>query len=74
MKKITRANLRGKPLDRECYRANRTTNEYGKDDNRVFCFGLYSEFSDTDIDEKCLKCKAYVDNAEPLEKEVNNNE
>lgn len=69
MKKITRANLRGKPLDKECYRANRTTNEYGKDDNRVFCYGLYAEFSDDVIDEKCLKCKAYVGNAEPLNKE-----
>ena len=67
MKKITRDELRGKPLDKECYRANRTTNEYGKDDNRVFCFGLYRDFSDCDIDEKCLNCKAYVENADPLE-------
>lgn len=66
MSKITRAQLRGKPLDKECYRANRTTNEYGKDDNRVFCYGLYTEFSDSDINPECLKCKAYVGNAEPL--------
>lgn len=66
MKKITRAELRGKPLDKECYRANRTTNECGKKDNRVFCFGLYAEFSDCDICEKCLNCKAYIGNATPF--------
>lgn len=69
MKKINRAKLRGKPLDSECKRANRTTHEYGLEDNRVFCFGLYTELSDCDIRVECLNCAAYVYNATPL-KEV----
>lgn len=66
MKKITRNQLRGKPLDEDCKRANTTTHEYGQKDNRVFCYGLYAECSDWEIDEKCKNCKAFVDNAEPL--------
>lgn len=70
MKKVDRATLRGTPLDKECKRANTTTHEYGLEDNRVFCYGLYAPFSDSeigDIDKKCLNCKAYVLNATPLE-------
>lgn len=64
---IDRAKLRGKPLDEDCHRAHRTSHEYGIKDDRVFCYGLYAENSVYDIAEKCLKCGAYVDNAEPLE-------
>ena len=69
MKKVTRADLRGKPLNRDCYRANTTTNEYGKEDNRVFCYGLYKDKME-EIREECFSCNAYVMNAYPLKKET----
>lgn len=69
MKKVTRAELRGKPLNRDCYKANTTTGEYGKEDNRVFCYGLYKDKME-ELREECLNCKAYVMNAEPLKKET----
>lgn len=59
---MDRAKLRGKRLDRECYRAN-TENYKGN----TYCLGLYAKFSDSeigDIDEKCLNCKAYTGNAD----------
>lgn len=71
---IDRATVRGKPLDEDCYRANRATNEYGENDDRVFCYGLYKEQSVTDICDKCLKCKAFVNNAEPPTESEGKNE
>lgn len=68
MKKISRADLRGKPLNFDCRRARTTRGEYGKKDYRVFCYGLYRERTE-EIREECLNCKAYVMNAEHLEKE-----
>ena len=41
MSKITRTQLRGKPLEPYCKSANTTTHEFGKRDNRVYCYGLY---------------------------------
>ena len=38
---ISRAKLRGYKLDEDCKRANTTTHEYGLEDDRVFCRGLY---------------------------------
>lgn len=35
---ISRAKIRGKKLDEDCKRACTSTNEYGPDDDRVFCF------------------------------------
>ena len=64
---ISRAKLRGKPLDSDCNRAHRTTHEYGVEDDRVYCYGLYEDTSDWKIREKCRECGAYVDNAKPLE-------
>lgn len=66
---VTRAELRGEPLDPECYRANRTTHEDGVEDNRIFCYGLFREQSESEVCDKCLKCKAFVENAEPLKGE-----
>ena len=69
MSKITRTQLRGKPLEPYCKSANTTTHEFGKRDNRVYCYGLYqNNISGTsdDIAECCKECKAYVDNATPL--------
>lgn len=65
---INRAKLRGKKLDEDCKKANTTTHEYGLNDDRVFCYGLY-DFGGVDLIEKCEKCKAYVYNAQPLSKE-----
>lgn len=69
MKRIDRATLRGKPLDEDCKRANTSTHECGKEDKRVFCFGLCRDCTDWDILKKCRECKAYVYNATPLNKE-----
>lgn len=69
MNKLTRAKLRGKPLEPYCKSANTTSHECGKEDNRVYCYGLYqNNISGTseEIAECCRKCKAYVDNATPL--------
>lgn len=65
---ISRAKLRGYKLDEDCKRANTTTHEYGLEDDRVFCHGLYNCRTD-EIIEKCLHCKAFVYNAKPLVKE-----
>lgn len=70
-KLVSRAKLRGCKLDDDCKQANTTTNEYGLDDNRVFCHGLYNCRTD-EIIEKCLHCKAFVYNAKPLVKEKHN--
>ena len=66
---INRAKLRGKPLDSDCKRANRTTHEYGPEDDRVYCYGLYEDMSDWMILKKCRECGAFVDNAKPYGKE-----
>jgi len=69
MKRISRAKLRGKPLDPYCKKAHTTTHEFGFEDNRVYCYGLYqNNISGTsdDIAECCKECKAYVYNATPL--------
>lgn len=69
MTRVTRAKLRGKPLEPYCKMANTTTGEFGKEDNRVYCYGLYqnniSGLGDW-IADCCRKCKAYVDNVTPL--------
>ena len=64
MKTIGRDKIRGKHMDGDCYSAKTTRHEFGENDNRVFCYGLMD--SADNILPKCLKCKAYVDNATPL--------
>lgn len=59
-----RAVLIGKPLDPECKRARTTSGEYGPQDKRTFCYGLYDDWGE-DIRDKCIKCPAYAMNAEP---------
>lgn len=56
-------------MDIDCRSAVPATNEYGVDDDRVFCYGLYKEQSETEICNKCRKCKAFVENATPLKGE-----
>ena len=68
-KRITRPMLRGSPLDPECRKAYLTHNEYGPDDNRVFCFGICDDMTDWKIQDKCLQCGAYVGNAKPPKEE-----
>ncbi len=64
MRRLTRADLRGKPLESYCKRANTTT-----EDNRVYCYGLHqnniSGFGEW-LADCCRECKAYVDNVTPL--------
>lgn len=69
MKTITRAQLRGKPLERICYSAHTTRHEYGRHDNRVFCYGIQDSMTGVLIP-PCRVCKALVDHAEPVEVEV----
>ena len=65
MKRCSRADLRGKPLDKDCKIAKISTNEYGPEDNRKYCYGLI-EMSTEETLEKCNKCGAFVFNAKPL--------
>lgn len=67
----TRADMRGEPLDKRCYRARTTTHEYGQDDDRTFCYGLVRP----DCEEEpflpyCVDCGALVLNAKPINKEA----
>lgn len=64
MKTIRRNKMRGKPLDRDCYKAYTTTNEFGPEDHRIYCYGLYDPMNDEPI-EKCRQCNAFVRNVKP---------
>lgn len=64
-KRINRAQLRGKPLEWFCNRANTTTHEYGRHDNRVFCYGFIDCMTE-ELCSECADCKAQVRNAEPI--------
>ena len=66
-KYISRSLLRGKPLSVICMTANTTKHEFGKNDNRIFCYGLNDSSTEELIDE-CKKCKANVIYAEPIER------
>lgn len=63
MKKLigNRAELKGKKLNDECYKANTTKFEYGSHDERVFCYGLKDALTEELIDE-CRFCMANVIN------------
>lgn len=63
MKTIGRDKIRKRPLDHDCYDAKTTRNEFGIDDNRVFCYGLLNKSDD--VQKKCINCPAFVDNAKP---------
>lgn len=62
---IGRAAQKGKPLDDDCKKAHISKNEYGHDDKRCFCYGLYAPNNIYEIHSKCLECGAYCRNAEP---------
>lgn len=61
-----RAALRGFPLDDDCKKARISTHEYGPEDDRKFCYGLY-DCSTVEVLEKCRNCGAYAYNAIPPE-------
>lgn len=71
-KYISRAVIRGERLSKECLFAKTTSGEYGPKDNRIFCYGLYAKQSETDTREECWKCKAFIENAEPLNEDAKN--
>lgn len=64
---IDRAILRGKPLDKDCKKANISKHEYGMSDDRHFCYGLIDCMNEEYLP-KCIECGAFVDNAKPLQK------
>lgn len=68
MKRVSRAQLRGQQLDPLCKLAHTTTNEYGPDDKRVFCYGVYDAMND-EPEEQCVKCGAFVQNETPPERD-----
>lgn len=69
MKRINRAQLRGKPLiPYFCVNARTTTHESGDNDNRIFCHG-FIDCSTEELCDECYKCKANVRYAEPMEDE-----
>lgn len=57
---------RGARLLSDCYKANITKHEYGKDDDRVFCYGLYGN-SECELRDECSECGAHWRNAKPNE-------
>lgn len=67
MKRVSRAQLRGQALDPLCKIAHTTTGEYGPEDKRVFCYGVYDAMND-EPEELCVKCGAFVRNETPPEK------
>jgi hypothetical protein len=70
--RATRAQLRGKPLGPDCHRARISKHEFGPDDERCYCLGLFSGDCET-IDDECYKCGAFVYNA-TLPKELETND
>jgi len=57
-----RTQLRGKKLDRDCCKANISTNECGIEDNRKYCYGL-EDASTECLLPKCRECGAHVSKA-----------
>ena len=69
MGRITRADLRGKPLIKYvCYDATISHHECGPQDNRQYCYGIIDKRNDELIPE-CAKCKAHVNYVTSLKEE-----
>ena len=64
MKRVSRAQLRGQPLDLLCKKAHTTTNECGSKDRRVFCYGIYDCITE-EPEELCAVCGAFIRNITP---------
>ncbi len=66
MKRVTRAELRGKPLDRDCMRyAKSDSGQYGNEDKRCFCTGIWNKMFES-VEQKCVVCNAWSSNATPI--------
>lgn len=63
-----RAQLRGKKLDKECYKALISTHECGIKDNRKYCLGLIDASTECLLP-KCNACSAHVSNVTLIESE-----
>ena len=61
----TREDMRGRMLDRDCYRAEVSKYEGGSGDDRCFCYGLVDKMTE-DYLSKCCECGAFAHNATPL--------
>lgn len=67
MKRITRAQLRGKPLDEDCKKYGRSNSgQCGSWDKRCFCTGIWNRMYD-EFERKCLTCPAWDNNADAIE-------
>ena len=64
MKIVNRALLRGAPLETMCRQAKTTHHEFGREDRRVFCFGV-TEAGGANLMPPCRTCRAHVDYARP---------
>ena len=65
MKRVSRAQLQGKPLDEDCRRYGRPDPyQYGWFDKRCYCTGIWNNMYD-DFEQKCRECSAWGGNAEP---------
>lgn len=63
MKRKTRAQMRGKPLDDDCKKYGRPdSGQFGPEDKRCFCTGIWNRMYD-DYERKCIVCPALVSNA-----------
>ena len=59
MRKVNRAELRGKPLADKCYRAYASKNEYRTESvNVTACYGLMSD--PENYERECAGCGAFV--------------
>lgn len=67
MKRITRATMRGKPLDDDCRKIARSdSGQYGPNDRRCFCTGIIDMMNDEYLP-KCRSCRALNIGAWPLD-------
>ena len=65
MKRQTRAQLLGKPLDDDCKKYGRSVSrQFGPEDKRCYCTGIWNEMFE-EYERKCIVCPAYAGNAEP---------
>ena len=63
-RKMTRAELRGRPLDGDCYLAGTVSGIREEDDKRIYCRGR-ANGSNGNVNKKCVNCGAYINNETP---------
>ena len=63
MKRKTRAQMRGKPLDDDCKKYSRPdSGQFGPEDKRCFCTGIWNKMYE-EYERKCIVCPAWASNA-----------